>query len=330
MKILIITPYLKFPGGVEKMNQYLEEIFIELGHSVEFLTTEGTTAQNTAGWKIHLFGKPAMTANAFKNLAKNFDLVICNGEFGWGIDSKKMISIFHGSFKGIRDSLSGNLSLKDYLSLTWQSILQARSAKGKYVITVSEYCKKVLKGQGINVDLVISNFVDINKYKPTLEENKRKNYLFIGKYHYKGKGIDVLEELSQKYNVPITCVTDKKPGGNLTWTESTLTVQLEKVYNEHRILIFPSRFESSGLVALEAMACGVPIVMNRVGCAIELEKEIPEFVCSSNNASEYHEKIQIIEKNYAEYAKKARDYILKYHSETQFKESWKRLLDSLC
>lgn len=330
MKILMVTPYLNFSGGVEKMNQYLESILIELGHSVEYLTTEDPVAVKTSKWKVLLFGKPAMTANSFKRNVEKYDLVICNGEYGLGINNDKCINIFHGSFKGIRDSLKADLGFKDYLSLTWQAMIQQRSSKNKFVVTVSEYCKETLSQQGINVDLVIPNFVDTEKFKPINEEKDRRDYLFVGKYFYKGKGIDILEKLEDQYDLPITCVTDVRPKGSLSWIESNSSVQLEKVYNDFRILIFPSRFESSGLVALEAMACGVPIVMNRVGCAIELEKVIPEFVCNSNDPSEYNEKIKIIEKNYDEYSKKALDYVLKFHTESSFKESWVNLLDKIC
>jgi len=330
LKILIVTPYLQFPGGVEKMNSYLRDIFVGLGHDVDFLTTEEQEALKTPKWKVKLFGRPAMTAHAYDKRVKDFDLVICNGEYGWGIHWKKSILIYHGSFKGVRDGLKGDLSFWSYLSLTWQSILQSISSKNKYVVTVSEYCKDVLSKQGVKVNSVIQNFVDLESFKQKINNEKRSGYLFVGKYHYKGKGIDVVEELAKNLDTSITCVTDREVKKPLKWIKSSPQLSLTDVYNQHRILILPSRFESSGLVALEAMACGVPVVMNRVGCALELEKEIPEFVCKKNTASEYQKKISEIEKNYEYFSSKAREYVHTHHSKKVFKESWGKVLERVC
>ena len=330
MKILIITPYRHYPGGVEKMNSLLEEVLVGLGHNVEYLTSENKSSQKISKWKTKLLGLPSMTSNTFKENTSNYDLVICNGEFGLGIDANKCINIFHGSFKGIRDSIPGYLNFKEFLSLTWQSFLQKKSSQDKYVVTVSDYCRNVLRSQGILVDKVINNFVDTEEFKPTLSCEDRENYLFIGKYNYKGKGFDILEKLTDEFKLYITCVTDQKPRDSLRWLKSSDCKSLIEIYNKHRILIFPSRFESSGLVALESMACGVPVVMNRVGCAIELEKVIPEFVCSSNSADEYNQKIKKIEKNYSEFSKRAREFVLKYYNKEQYTESWKQVLEEVC
>jgi glycosyltransferase involved in cell wall biosynthesis len=330
MKILIVTPFKNYPGGVEKMNSLLEKVFLELGHSVDYLTTENEIAKTTSSLKIKLFGLPAMTANAFNSLEIKYDLVVCNGEFGLGINSSRCINIFHGSFKGILNSMKGDLDLKSYFSLSWQSILQRKASENKFVITVSEYCKEVLEQQGISVDLVIQNLVDTEIFKPSLPSEQREGYLFVGKYNYKGKGIDTLEKLNEKFNLPITCVTNIKPKSNLKWIDTNGLKNLENIYNQYRILIFPSLFESSGLVALEAMACGVPVVMNRVGCAIELEKDIPEFVCNSNSIEEYDRKIKEIEENYSELSIRAREFVLKNHSKEQFKNAWKNVLEKIC
>ncbi len=330
MRILIVTPYLKYPGGVEKMNEYLKDILLELGHKVDFLTTQEEDAKMTPKWRIRLFGKPAMTARAFERRKKDFDLVICNGEFGWGINWKNVITVFHGSFKGVRDGLKGEIPFRSYLSLSWQSLLQRISSKNKYVITVSKYCKQVLNEQGVKVNLIIPNFVSFDDFFPTTKLENRSGYLFVGKYNYKGKGIDILEKLSDEIETSITCVTDKKTNDKLLWMESTSTTNLREVYNKHRILIFPSRFESSGLVALEAMACGLPVIMNRVGCALELENEIPEFVCTTNEVAKYKEKISIIEADYENFSKKALDFVRRNYSKEQFRDNWAKVLENKC
>ena len=53
--------------------------------------------------------------------------------------------------------------------------------------------------------------------------------------------------------------------GNIRFVDAVPHEELPIIYNAADVCIVPSYYESFGLVALEAMACGVPVIASRVG-----------------------------------------------------------------
>jgi D-inositol-3-phosphate glycosyltransferase len=46
--------------------------------------------------------------------------------------------------------------------------------------------------------------------------------------------------------------------------------RIPNIVNSSRFVVIPSRYETFGIVALEAIACGVPVIANNVGALCEL------------------------------------------------------------
>lgn len=327
MNIALLTKYKDFPGGVESVNKILINIFEEAGHKVELITTDDFKHNFFTKLMTKIMGLPYITSYRFKSLKKQYDIIIANGEYGWGINHPRTINLFHGCYKGYRDYLKKLWSKKTYLSLTREIYIQKSSAKGKYVVCVSEFIKNILEDDGIKVNQVIANSIDTELFKPNKEIQKDK-YLFVGSYNYYAKGFDILEKLAST-GFKIDCVTNQKPSSKLGWIKNTENSEMPEIYNKYKILIFPSRFEGLPMVPLEAMACGLPIVMSNVGLGPQLKKLIPEFVADSYDENEYIKKIRHIENNYEEYSQKARNYVEEYHSFENYKKQWLSLVERI-
>ena len=69
--------------------------------------------------------------------------------------------------------------------------------------------------------------------------------------------------------------------------------ELNELYNQSDVMIFPTMlYESLGLVGIEAMACGCPVIGSNIGCLPEYIKDgITGFLFESGNSHELAERI---------------------------------------
>ena len=205
------------------------------------------------------------------------------------------------------------------------SYVQKKGSETTFNIAVSEAIKEDLKKAGIKVHMVISNSVNTEVFK-NLNLKRDKDFLFAGSFSKYAKGFDILEQLVEK-GFNIDCLT------NGLYKESKLNFlphvsqnEIAEYYNKYKILIFPSRYESFGLVPLEAMACGMPVIMNYTGIGKSLVKFEEKFVAMNNNTDEYETQIKEIMTNYEYYSKKAEEIVKKNYSFQGYKDSWIKLI----
>lgn len=321
MRGLLITPFAKGFGGVEVMNDYLQLALKDNGIHLDRLAAEDFR-HLVNPWSLKIFGLPFASALGFKTIQQHYDFIIGNGEYCFGITHPHTIALFHGSYYGLAKSLVKTQNIKQKLVHWWLSTIQRIAARSTFVLTVSDFNRKILLEQKIQVNAVIQNPVDPCFFQSqSIQANGR--CLFVGSYHYYAKGIDHLEHLAQ-HGIDIDCVTTQIPAPCLGYLGEVSREELINLYPCYDLLIHPSRFESSGLVALEAMASGIPVLINDTGIASDLKLIIPEFVIDFETATldQIFERIELLRAKRQHFAAMARDYVAKYHSWNHYCQQW--------
>jgi len=174
----------------------------------------------------------------------------------------------------------------------------------KYAYKAAEGCKKIISISHNNKNDIINIFKDQsykvelmpNGYNPHVfykEDIDKKEVLksfgidkefekivcFAGRLT-KNKGIDILLKSAENYekdNILTLIAGDGQEYEHLYPLKEKLNLKnvyflgdqnqdsLRKIYNISDICVVPSREEAFGLVALEAIACGVPVIATKVG-----------------------------------------------------------------
>lgn len=332
MRIAIVTPFAMGMGGVEVFSSILRGLLEDAGHSVEFVTADNRPVDGLFDrLAIKVVGLPWVTRKVFQSRAKEFDLVIANGEFAFGVDHPKVIQIFHGCYRGFLSHLKPSLSLRQKVNLERFARLQKHASKSRYVVAVSSFVKGILEADGIVVDRVVPNAVDTTKFVPKGDAEFRDRFLFIGSYNRFGKGFDILEALVSR-GLKIDCITNQDPGSGLGWVRQVPHAQLPDILPKYGAFLFPSRFEGMALSPLEAMSCGLPVLTSQVGFGLELQADIPEMVFdwrSEPSLDAIEAKARFLMDNREALSVRSRELVVEKYGLSRFRETWLSLVEEL-
>ena len=198
--------------------------------------------------------------------------------------------------------------------------------------TASQMKKSFLKDYPVSV---IYNGIDLDIFKPT-PSDFRKKYGLEGKYILLGvsfgwnktKGIDVFVELSKRlpenYKIVIVGTNDTVdatlPKEIISIHRTNNQKELAEIYSAADLFVNPTRQEAFGLVNIEALACGTPVITFNTGgspecidktCGIVVEKN--DIQGLSDNIIEICERRQFSEENCLARARK-------FEKESKFQE----------
>lgn len=234
------------------------------------------------------------------------------------------IVTFHTLAKSKNRARAGEDESEQRIKIEKQSI---DSADAVVVSTSDEQQDiSVLYSKSLETISVINAGVDPELFKPSSQRNARNNLgiteenvvLYVGRIEPL-KGVDILlKAFSLMENISETRLMIV--GGNVnqsseisklrllssklsideqvTFTGAVEHRELPIYYNATDVFALPSYYESFGLVALEAMACGKPVVASRVGGLKSLVKDgVSGYLIPWRCAEPFANKLDILLKN---------------------------------
>ena len=161
--------------------------------------------------------------------------------------------------------------------------------------------------------LVINNGIDLDVFKPIENVSFKKKHNCLNKTLLLGvsyawnqkKGLDIFIRLSQELDSKFQIVlvgTDKKvdkllPKNIISIHRTTSKEELVDIYNSADIFINPTREEVFGLVNVEAIACGTPVITFNTGGCPEIINDKCGSIVKKNNYEELKNRILELSKN---------------------------------
>lgn len=216
----------------------------------------------------------------------------------WLLHRQRKIDCLHANF-GLPDGVATQkLSIKlgiPYLITEHQGVIAGMLAEpnlrkmlipaynqARRVIAVSETTAQSLIESGVSQGkvTVIPNGINPDLFRHHEPSGSIRRLLFVGNL-VEDKGVQILLEALALINDPDLCLSIVGDGAFRTELErltSTFGIadkvsflgelapdKLVNLYHEHDALVHPSFIESFGIVVVEAMACGLPVLATRNG-----------------------------------------------------------------
>jgi glycosyltransferase involved in cell wall biosynthesis len=173
--------------------------------------------------------------------------------------------------------------------ITWRYVRWFHKHSGK-VLTTTDSMVKELQAHKFRGNVVPwTRGVDRSIFDPALRKNFPAKYLLCVSRVSKEKNLEAFLELDypgyQKIMVgdgPML-ETYKKQYPNVTFTGFKTGVDLARYYANAEVFVFPSKWETFGIVMIEAMACGTPIAAyNCQGPADVIDQGVTGFMVEKN------------------------------------------------
>jgi L-malate glycosyltransferase len=291
-------------GGSGIVATELGKELADRGHEIHFISYALPMRLNRPAANIHfhevevpaypLFDHPPYTLVLATKMAEiaeaqNLDLLHCHYAIPHSVSAFLAKSMLHPRRLPVVTTLHGtDITLvgsdRSYLRITRFSIDQSDG-----VTAVSHFLKEATVNViGAKNDIeVIYNFVNCEKYRPSQNKLLREHFardnerilIHVSNFRSVKRPTDVVDIFKLvQHEIPsvLLMVGDGPERSNAEWAARNGGIEhkvyflgkqenIEELIGISDLLLLPSETESFGLVALEAMACQVPVVASKVG-----------------------------------------------------------------
>jgi glycosyltransferase involved in cell wall biosynthesis len=227
----------------------------------------------------------------------NLDLIHGHSMYSVGYSLNKnlpYVATLHGTqLNEFKQSLQYGTSLNHIITDFTSMLMERYTAKkaDKIIVVSNENRRDVIEQYKVpeNKIATIPNGVNVNDFKPST--CKSKTIIFVGRLHER-KGIDKLLQSFSKvvseepearlkivgYGEDESRLKDlakrlNLKSRNLEFAGFVADSELHELYTSSSIFVLPSYYEGFGIVLIEAMSAGLPLVSVRTGGATEVIEE---------------------------------------------------------
>jgi glycosyltransferase involved in cell wall biosynthesis len=164
-------------------------------------------------------------------------------------------------------------------------------SRAEYLVAVSHFTAKATTEYFGRQDIeVIHNGIDLNAFTPDDYSTFHHPFrlLYVGNWSSR-KGVELLAPimrcLGSGFVLHYTAATPTAAApDNMIHIGRPKNDELIRFYQESDALLFPSRLEGFGLSALEAQACGLPVIATRGSSLLEvIEDDVTGLLCPQDD-----------------------------------------------
>ena len=266
-RILIVTDNLPDQiNGVVTTYKNIEACAVRDGYSIDYLDPRSFSHIDCPGYNEVKISYPRNLGKKIEALDPDHIHIATEGPLGlWARAylSKRGIrhnTAYHTKFP---EGLHKLFGIPEFL--TWRFVRWFHKHSGK-VLTTTDTMVKDLKDHGFDSEVVSwTRGVDRDIFNPTLRKDLPAKYLLCVSRVSKEKNLEEFLKLDypgyQKIMVgdgPML-ETYKKQYPNVHFTGFKTGTDLARYYANAEVFVFPSMWETFGIVMIESMACGTPV-----------------------------------------------------------------------
>jgi len=265
--ILIITDNLPEQiNGVVTTYKNIETCAILDGYNVVFLDPGRFSYFSCPGYNEVKISYPRNMGKKIKEINPDYIHVATEGPLGvWARKYLSLADIRHNTAYHTKfpEGLKKLFGIPE--SLTWRFVRWFHKHSGK-VLTTTDSMVAELKAHGFDGEVIPwTRGVDRDIFTPNLREEVPAKYLLCVSRVSKEKNLEAFFELDYPGYLKIMVgdgpmlETYKKRYPEVHFTGFKTGVDLAKYYANAEVFVFPSQWETFGIVMIESMACGTPV-----------------------------------------------------------------------
>jgi glycosyltransferase involved in cell wall biosynthesis len=266
-KILIITDNLKDQiNGVVTTYKNIETCAVRDNYNVVVLDPGWFSYIDCPGYNEVKIAYPRNLGKKIEEISPDYIHVATEGPLGlWARAYLSLAGIPHNTAYHTKfpEGLKKLFGIPEFI--TWRFVRWFHKHSGK-VLTTTDSMVEELQAHGFSGEVISwTRGVDRDIFTPALRETVLAKYLLCVSRVSKEKNLEKFFELDYPGYLKIMVGdgpmldTYKKRYPDVHFTGFKTGIDLARYYANAEVFVFPSQWETFGIVMIEAMACGTPV-----------------------------------------------------------------------